>query len=134
MQPPNGALVNLPTIFRAAGGTAPITQDFFPLGFSVEVTARPTSWTWTFDDGVTLTTDHPGVPYRGGNVEGDPAYVSHTYRSPGQRVVRVVTSWSATYRLDGLGEVPVPGQVQRDSGPVVLPVREGRSQLVAGAD
>ena len=133
IQPPDGALVNLPTIFSAASGTEAVTQDFFPLGFSVSVTARPTTWTWTFDDGVTVTTDHPGVPYRGGEVETDPAYVTHTYRSAGQRVVRVVTSWSATYRLPGLGEVAVPGQVQRDSGPVTLPVREARSELIAGS-
>lgn len=133
IQPPNGTtLVNIPTVVRADGGRAPVSQQFFAAGFAVQVTALPVRWTWTFEPGATGSFDFPGAAYeRGVDPTRTGRHVTHTYTHTGQRQVGVTVTWEASYDLPGIGTIPV-GQVQRESAPVPLRVVAARSELVAG--
>ncbi len=94
--PAGTAIVNLPVIVWATPQTA-VRRDFAPFGIPVAVTLTP-RWEWTFESGATTGTAHPGQPYRdnGVPVASDPGYVTHAYRTPGQRQVTVTVRWAAT--------------------------------------
>ena len=124
-QPADGGIVNLPTIFAAGEPDQIEVGPFDVLGFSVTVTASA-EWEWTFDDGVTRTFDVPGGVYPDDSV-------SYEYRSIGDRQVSVTTSWTAEFSVDGQGPFAVPGPpITKTAGPVTVPVREARSELVGG--
>jgi len=124
-QPADGGIVNLPTIFAAGEPEQIETEPFDVLGFSVTVTATA-QWEWTFDEGVTQTFDVPGGVYPDDSV-------SYEYASTGERSVTVTTSWTAEFTVDGQGPFAVPGPaITKTAGPVTVPVREARSQLVGG--
>jgi len=124
-QPADGGIVNLPTIFSAGEPERVEIEPFDVLGFSVTVTATA-QWEWTFDHGVTRTFDVPGGVYPDDSV-------SHEYASTGDRAVSVTTSWTATFTVDGQGPFAVPGPaITKTAGPLTVPVREARSQLVGG--
>jgi hypothetical protein len=118
-------LVNLPTIFAAGEPGSITTESFDVLGFSVVVTATA-RWEWTFDDGVTQPFTKPGGAYPNDDV-------AYTYADPGGRRVSVTTYWDASFSVDGDGPFQVPGaEISKTAGPIDVPVREARSQLVAG--
>ena len=124
-QPADGGIVNLPTIFSAGEPEQVEIEPFDVLGFSVTVTATA-AWEWTFEDGVTRTFDVPGGVYPDDSV-------SYEYASTGDRSVSVTTSWTAEFTVDGQGPFAVPGPaITKTAGPVTVPVREARSQLVGG--
>src|SRR5215210_8922070 len=124
-QPRAGGIVNLPTLF-AAGEPATIkTEPFDVLGFSVVVTAHA-RWEWAFDNGVTEEFDEPGGAYP--NMD-----VAYTYARPGSRQVTVTTYWRAEFTVNGDGPFRVPGaEISKTSGPMPVPVREARSELIGG--
>lgn len=127
MQPPNGALVNLPTIYYTTT-TQVLHFDVTALGLGVQVTGTPTSYLWHFGDGATASTTSPGHPHPGEDV-------THTFSTPAERIAPYVTVvWSGTYTITGVpGTFDVVGSVNRDGAPVVLPVREARSELIGGS-
>lgn len=122
-QPAGGALVHLPTIFYA-GQPSATSGSMRVLGLDVRIEATP-SWTWRFDAGVQHTTTRPGGPYPNKDV-------THTYRTVGPREVVLVTEWQGRYELSGEGPYDIPEPVVQTSPPLVVPVYEARSQLVAG--
>lgn len=132
VQPPGGALINVPTIVRADGARAPVTDTFFAAGFSVRVTAKPVRWTWTFGPGESDSFTYPGDPHVPGV---DPTrsgrHATWTYTRAGARQLQVVVTWEAEYELAGVGTVPV-GALDLTSPAVPLQVHASRSELVAG--
>ena len=127
--PSAGGIVNLPLLVWATPERV-ITRDFAPFGIPVSVTLAP-SWEWTFEQGATARTSTPGQPYRdnGVSVTDDPAYVAHSYRTPGTRTVTVTVRWSASWSLDGGAARALGDLVRSDSADVT--VREAASRLVA---
>jgi hypothetical protein len=124
-QPAQGGLVNLPTIFAAGEPGSIRTEAFDILGFSVVVTAKA-RWEWRFDDGVTKPFTAPGGAYPNDDV-------SYTYPDAGDRDVSVTTYWRASFTIDGDGPFQVPGaEISKTAGPIAVPVREARSELVGG--
>ena len=125
VQPAGGALVNVPSLF-AAGQPGSIGRDTFDLaGFRVEVTAGA-RWTWDFGDGSRGTYDRPGGPYPNQDV-------THTYTTTEDRTVVLTTTWNGAFLVDGLGPFTIAGPpVTQVSGPIALPVRAARSELVDG--
>ena len=85
-------LVNMPTIVYTAPAQQLLTTNL--LGYPVEVEATPTSYTWDFGDGTTLTTTSPGHPYPNHDV-------AHPYPRPGTYTVTLTTTWTGRYRLAG---------------------------------
>lgn len=132
VQPPGGALINVPTIVRADAARTPITQTFFAAGFSVRVTAEPVRWTWTFGPGESAAFGYPGDAYAAGV---DPTtsgrHSTWTYARAGARQLQVVVTWEASYELTGVGTVRV-GALDLTSPSVPLQVYASRSELVAG--
>lgn len=126
VQPPDGALVNLPTIFYTTT-TQPLNFTVAALGVTVKITATPTEYGWHFGDGATATTTLPGHPHPNGDV-------THTYAVPASGLAPYVTVvWSGTYTVAGFDEVfDVTGTVSRDGPPLQLVVREARAELIDG--
>jgi len=123
-QPAAGGLVQLPTLFAAGqpGAIGPVSLDLGPYAIELEATA---TWMWDFGDGVEQRFTVPGGAW-------PDTSVSHTYRSPGGREVTVTTAWTGAYLLDGLGPFPITGPPVTQQATLAVPVREARSQLVAG--
>jgi len=126
VQPPDGALVNLPTIFYTTT-TQPLHFAVKALGVSVDVTATPSEYVWHFGDGDTATTTTPGHPHPSEDV-------THTYTQPAAGLAPYVTVvWSGTYTISGFDETfTITGTVSRDGPPLQLPVREARAELIDG--
>ncbi len=126
VQPPDGALVNLPTIFYT---TTTQQLDFAvkALGVSVKVTATPSGYVWHFGDGTSATTTSPGHAHPDEDV-------THTYSQPAAGLDPYVTVvWSGTYTVSGFDEVfQVNGTVSRDGPRLKLAVREARTELIGG--
>jgi hypothetical protein len=126
VQPPDGALVNLPTILYT-DTTQQLHFAVKALGVLVNVTATPTEYVWHFGDGATATTTSPGHPHPNEDV-------THTYTQPASGLAPYVTVvWSGTYTISGFEETfTINGTVSRDGPPLSLLVREARAELVGG--
>lgn len=122
-QPPNGTLVNLPTIFMAGQPSEIGPESLSLLGFDIVLTADA-GWTWTFEPGVSQAFDVPGGRYPNQDV-------TYTYEQPGPRSVSVTTTWTGEFTADGLGPFPVAGPPVTQTADLALDVREARARLVA---
>lgn len=119
-QPTQGVLPRVPVVFRTRQGSFG-SRSYRLVGHRIRLTAEP-SWVWRFGDGHRLSTDEPGAKY--------PAMtVAHAYPVAGARNVRVRTSWSARYTVDGLGPFPVEQEITQDASVEVL-VGQGRAVLI----
>jgi hypothetical protein len=117
-------VVNIKTAFSAGSDTP---QTFAPtlLGVTVQVTATPVEWRWTWGDGTTSTTTTPGVPRQ--------PVVTHTYTRVADAPVSVVVKYTGTFSV---GNDPTQFAILQPtfspaSAPVIVRVREARSQLVS---
>ena len=124
-QPRAGGIVNLPTVFSAGEPQTIRTEPFDVLGFTVVVTAKA-RWEWAFDEGVVEEFAKPGGAY-------PDMSVAYTYADPGGRQVTVTTYWRASFTVNGEGPFQVPGaELSKTAGPIAVPVREARSELIGG--
>lgn len=111
-EPGAGAVTQVPLVCTSGqGGATPVWNDSL-LGLDVRIQTSP-AWTWDFDAGVRLVTNVPGGTY-------PDMSVSHTYRTPGARVIRVTTEWRGSYTADGLGPFPLPTIRQVTDLPIVI--------------
>ncbi|MFW3169909.1 hypothetical protein [Geodermatophilus sp. CPCC 206100] len=119
-QPPGNALAGLPVVFYTDG---PTTQTFTVdiRGFTVDIVATATGFTWHTGDGTTLTSTDPGAPFPDHTV-------SHDYRS-GTYTASLTTTWSGTYSVDGGADADVPGTTTTDGASVTFSVLEARPVL-----
>ena len=119
-QPPGNGLVGLPVIFFTDG---PTTQAFTLdiRGFTVDITATASSFTWRTGDGTELTTTDPGAPYPDHTI-------SHDYAG-GTWTAALTTTWTGTFSIDGGLTVPVPGSTTTDGPPVTFDVLQARPVL-----
>jgi hypothetical protein len=124
-QPEGGTLIGLPAIFDAGQPRTLGERRFTLVGYDIELHGRAT-WTWTFGDGESMTTDDPGGSW-------PTATVSHTYAHAGSHAVGVTAEWRAWFTVDGMGPWPVQGDpVVQSVGPIPLQVVEARAELVTG--
>ncbi len=119
-QPPGDGLVGLPVIFYT---DSPTTQTFTVdiRGFTVDIVAGATGFTWHTGDGTDLTSTDPGAPYPNQTVTYD--YSSGTYTAS------LTTTWGATFSVDGGASTPVPGTTTTDGPPVTFDVLQARPVL-----
>jgi hypothetical protein len=119
-QPPGQALVGLPVIFFT---DSPTTQTFTVdiRGFTVDIAATATSYTWDTGDGAVLTTTDPGAPYPDQTITHD--YSSGTYTAS------LTTTWGATFSVDGGLAAQVPGTTTTQGPPVTFTVLQARTVL-----
>ncbi|MDD2858945.1 MAG: PKD domain-containing protein [Candidatus Nanopelagicales bacterium] len=121
VQPDAGVLPQVPTLFGSGQPVAAGPFTFDLAGSRVEL--RPTaSWVWEFGDGGVLATSSPGSVF-------PDRTVSHTYRLSGEYEVRLVTTWTATYLLDGAGPFIVDGTITQEATRKVR-VGQGRAVLL----
>ena len=119
-QPPGEALVGLPVIFFT---DSPTTQLFTVdiRGFTVDIAATASSYSWDTGDGVVLITADPGAPYPNETITHD--YSSGTYTAS------LTTTWSATYSVDGGVQADVPGTTTTQGAPATFTVLQARTVL-----
>ncbi|WP_408899223.1 PKD domain-containing protein [Nocardioides sp. R1-1] len=123
IQPPDGlTLVNFATNFYTTA-TTPIATTITLLEQAVTLEATPTSYTWDFGDGHTLTTHEPGAPY-------PDLTITHDYQHTGDYQPSLATTYTGRYRIaDGPWQtipdtVTIPGPTQ------ALRVIEAQPKLV----
>jgi hypothetical protein len=121
-QPANGALVNLPAIFAANEPTevGPIYRTLS--GYRVRITASA-RWRWRFGDGQSLVTASPGGRYPNTSVR-------HTYLTDRSRTVRLTTSWTGEFSVDGQGPFLIAGGPIRLGSRLAVKVRPATAQLI----
>ncbi|GAA5032839.1 hypothetical protein GCM10023258_32200 [Terrabacter aeriphilus] len=124
----NTTLVNLPTFYAvnwAAKGFEPGEVDRSVLrGITVQIRPKLIGFTYVFGDGSTLgPTSSRGGVYPDGDV-------THVYRTPGARPVRVDTTFGADFSLDGRRWDEIPSTVTVPGPTTTVTVREARSVLV----
>lgn len=119
-QPPGNGLVGLPVIFYTDGPTRQTFQVTIR-GFTVDIDATATAFTWHTGDGHDQTSSDPGAPY-------PHQTVTHDYRS-GSYTAFVTATWGATYRVNGGASAPVPGTTTTDGPPVTFSVLQARTVL-----
>jgi hypothetical protein len=119
-QPPGNGLAGLPVIFFT---DSPTTQTFNLTirGFTVDIVAGATAFTWHTGDGAHLSTTDPGAPY-------PHQTVTHDYRS-GTYTAYLTTTWGATFSVNGGAAVAVPGTTTTDGPPVTFTVLQARAVL-----
>lgn len=119
-QPPGDGLVGLPVIFYT---DSPTTQTFTVdiRGFTVDIVAGATAFTWHTGDETDLSSTDPGSPYPNQTVTYD--YSSGTYTA------WLTTTWGATFSVDGGASQPVPGTTTTDGPPVTFDVLQARPVL-----
>lgn len=119
-QPKQGILPRIPVIFRS-GQTPPGASVHYLLGrrFVLDPTPR---WRWRFGDGTVMNTTKPGSKW-------PKTDIAHPYASAGTRTVRVRTTWTATFTVDGLGPFPVEETITQNDT-VDIEVGEARAVLV----
>ncbi|WP_246078728.1 hypothetical protein [Modestobacter excelsi] len=119
-QPPGEALVGLPVIFFT---DSPTTQLFTVdiRGFTVDIAATASTYSWDTGDSAVLTTTDPGAPYPN-------ATITHDYSS-GTYTASLTTTWSATYSVDGGVQADVPGTTTTQGAPATFTVLQARTVL-----
>ncbi len=119
-QPPGNALAGLPVVFYTDG---PTTQTFTVniRGFSVDIVATASAFSWDTGDGTVLRTADPGAPYPDHTI-------SHDYRS-GTYTAALTTTWSGTYSVDGGATADVPGTTTTDGPPATFTVLQASPVL-----
>lgn len=108
VQPAGRPLIVLPVLFHSGQPDGAITWHDTVAGIPITATVS-SSWTWEFGDGSTLTTSDAGSRW-------PHMSVSHTYRDPRVRAIRVTSTWTGSFRMGQLGWQEIPGTVtQTDS-------------------
>lgn len=128
VQPPGGrTLVNLPTVMSTVAEPFEASVDL--RGYVVTFTITPATFAWHHGDGTSQATSDPGRPWHQG--DEPTSLVHHVYVSTASGLgVRVDTTWTATWSLDGVDQGPVDGAVTSTGTPVSLDVVEAAPQLV----
>lgn len=123
-RPEGETLVGAATQFSTEASPQPTVPPKRVLGRSVQLHVKARQYVWDFGDGTSLTVDASGAR----------PSASHTYRSAGEKAVRLSTMYTADFTIAGSpatypleGTATVPGQV------TLLTAREARTQLEAGS-
>jgi hypothetical protein len=125
VQPDRGwVLVNKETIAYSSDDEQTLRTEVLGVGVTVVVT--PVSFSWDFGDGHPFTTDGPGSAYPDHDV-------SRVFRKLGTERVRLTTTWSGRYRINGDSRWrDVDGTATTTSTSPPFEVVERRSVLVDG--
>ena len=121
VQPGGRTLVNVPTILSTT--PADVDRRITLLGSSIDVQARPTSYTWHHGDGTRQTTSGPGAPWPAKDV-------THTYRrTTPQLDLRLDVTYTVRYRVDGGAWTGLDQPLTTTSAPVPLRVDQAAPVL-----
>lgn len=121
-QPEKATITSVPTIFRTDQQRVIRRSEMIAgIPVSFEAVAR---WRWDWGDRTNPTsTNNPGGSWPNTGV-------SHIYRQPGVFTVRLRSTWTATYSVNGRGPMPVAGGPVTQESSVDVLVKEARALLV----
>ncbi|MDQ3645959.1 MAG: PKD domain-containing protein [Actinomycetota bacterium] len=111
-------MTGLPSYFWLGNAMRPIVASAGVGGFVVTAEAGPVQYRWTFGDGSTLTTSHPGRPW----TRSRPGNIAHLYERSARYEVSVDVIWEARWRVGGGPWQPLG--FFRTSDEVPYPVRQ----------
>lgn len=121
VQPGGRTLVNVPTILSTT--PADVDRTITLLGSSIDVQARPTTYTWHHGDGTRQTTSGPGAPWPAKDV-------THTYRRTATRLdLQLDVTYTVRYRVDGGAWTGLDQPLTTTSAPVPLRVDQAAPVL-----
>ncbi len=121
VQPGGRTLVNVPTILSTT--PADVDRTITLLGSSIDVQARPTTYTWHHGDGTRQTTSGPGAPWPAKDV-------THTYRRTATRLdLQLDVAYTVRYRVDGGAWTGLDQPLTTTSAPVPLRVDQAAPVL-----
>ena len=122
VEPSGGhTLINIGTNFLTR--KRPVVLPTTVLGQAIQVKATPASYQWTYGDGTTFTTTNPGARY--------PALLTpHTYHQPGTYTVRLRTTFTGEYSVNGGPWQPINGTATTTSPPVTITAEERRAVII----
>ncbi len=104
--PNHGAITNLPLICESGQSSKVVMWQIPIAGFDVAISTTP-SWTWDFD-GSPFFSRKAGGSYP--NLD-----ISHTFPTPGRKVISLTTRWNGAFRIDSLDSVPIEGELIQGS-------------------
>jgi hypothetical protein len=123
VQPADGSLVRIPTLFRTGQPAQGIQgADLSVLGLEVRLTSR-VRWHWDYGDGTDAWTTSPGGTW-------PTTTVSHVYRAAGRLTASVESVWRAEFTVEGIGPFAVPGPPLTQQDSVAVLVRAAHAHLV----
>lgn len=132
IQPDGKTLVNNPTVFSGTDLTRMTPPALVnPLsGRALQLTVKPTTWTWDFGDGSPpVTTQGPPPAYQhGGTTDG---LLTHAYTRAADVAVTVTVRWTASYTISGVAGTRNVANPVISTTTVALAVRQARTQLVS---
>lgn len=135
IDPAGQTLVNFETVFSTDADPYRETIELAG-GIPVDLAADPTLFEWTFDDGGTDETTHPGLPWSAQNeAERADELIRYPYAETGDYEPFVDITWSNyRYRLPGEDWQPVDGELTLTSPPGSVTVLELESVLTGDED
>ena len=117
-EPAGWSLPLLPmNVFSTARAT---TESGELLGWPIEVRFTPVAYRWSFGDGATRMSSHPGSSW--GSRQFSTTATSHVYELSGDYQVSLGVTYEASYRFDGGSFVSLPGQITRSGGQTTVEV------------
>jgi hypothetical protein len=125
VEAPSYTLVNLDTTFYTEPST--IERTLTILGYTVDVTITPSSYTWHWGDRTTTTTTEPGEPYPSDDVTHTYVHATHGAHS---RSLSVDVTYQVRYRVDGGTWATIPDTITIDGPTTELPIRQASAVLV----
>jgi hypothetical protein len=90
------------------------------LGWPIEVRFTPVYYSWSYGDGSTRQFSIPGSSW--GSRQFSPTPTSHSYWRSGEYSISHSVGYRASYRFEGGGFIPLPGELVRASGSQTLKV------------
>ena len=117
-EPAGWSLPLLPmNVFSTARAT---TERGELLGWPIEVRFTPVAYRWSFGDGATRVSSHPGSSW--GSRQFSTTATSHVYELSGDYQVSLGVTYEASYRFDGGSFVSLPGQITQSGGQTTVEV------------
>ena len=129
MQPNQWMVVGLDTNFYANAPAHVVDGTLF--GGTAQVRFTPTTYTWDYGDGNTVSLTNPGTTWAKYKIaEFDPTPTSHIYNEPGNYTITLAVTYAAEYRIAGSSWQNVVGTLTITAPPLTATAGHASTVLV----
>lgn len=129
MQPNQWMIVGLDTNFYANAPAHVVDGTLF--GGTAQVRFTPTTYTWDYGDGNTVSLTNPGTTWAKYKIaEFDPTPTSHIYNEPGNYTITLAVTYAAEYRIASSSWQNVVGTLTITAPPLTATAGHASTVLV----